>query len=95
MGSNGLSKNLIDDQRPYKRYENPRISARGHTQEEKQMRKLNLTFSIIIFVTVMMFTLTGCSLIFQSGRRQDIEKIANLQDENQRLANEKSELERA
>lgn len=43
----------------------------------------------------MTFTLTGCSVIFQSGRRQDIEKIANLQDENQRLANEKSELERA
>jgi len=50
---------------------------------------------MIVMVSVMTFALTGCSVIFQSGRRQDIEKIANLQDENQRLANEKSELERA
>ncbi len=59
------------------------------------MRKSTSTFSFIVLGTVMMFTLTGCSVIFQNGRRQDIEKIANLQDENQRLANEKSELERA
>lgn len=59
------------------------------------MLKLKAIFPSIIMVTVMSFVLTGCSVIFQSGRRQDIEKIANLQDENQRLANEKSELERA
>ena len=53
------------------------------------MRKSTSTFSFIVLGTVMMFTLTGCSVIFQNGRRQDIEKIANLQDENQRLANEK------
>ncbi len=59
------------------------------------MHKLKLLFPSILLLTLVTFTLTGCSLIFQSGRRQDIEKIANLQDENQRLANEKSELERA
>lgn len=59
------------------------------------MRKFKFFFQSLLFVTVISFGLTGCSVIFQSGRRQDIEKIANLQDENQRLANEKSELERA
>lgn len=59
------------------------------------MRKFKLLFSSIILLTLVTFGLTGCSVIFQSGRRQDIEKIANLQDENERLANEKSELERA
>ena len=59
------------------------------------MLKSKAIFPSIVMITLMTFTLTGCSVIFQSGRRQDIEKIANLQDENQRLANEKSELERA
>lgn len=59
------------------------------------MRKFKFLFSSIILLTLVTFGLTGCSVIFQSGRRQDIEKIANLQDENERLANEKSELERA
>lgn len=59
------------------------------------MRTLTSRIFMIVMVSVMTFALTGCSVIFQSGRRQDIEKIANLQDENQRLANEKSELERA
>jgi len=59
------------------------------------MLKIKAIFPSIVMLTLMTFSLTGCSVIFQSGRRQDIEKIANLQDENQRLANEKSELERA
>lgn len=59
------------------------------------MRNLKAGFPFIVFLSVMMFALTGCSVIFQSGRRQDVEKIANLQDENQRLLNEKAELERA
>ncbi|MCB9771185.1 MAG: OmpA family protein [Candidatus Omnitrophica bacterium] len=59
------------------------------------MRKFKFLFSSIILLTLVTFGLTGCSVIFQSGRRQDIERIANLQDENERLANEKSELERA
>ncbi len=59
------------------------------------MHKFKSLFPSILLLTLMTFTLTGCSVIFQSGRRQDIQKIANLQDENQRLANEKSELERA
>lgn len=59
------------------------------------MRNLKSLFPSVLLMTLVTFTLTGCSVIFQSGRRQDIEKIADLQYENQRLANEKSELERA
>ncbi len=59
------------------------------------MLKLKNLFPSVLLITLVTFTLTGCSVIFQSGRRQDIEKIASLQDENERLANEKSELEKA
>ncbi len=59
------------------------------------MRNLKSLFPSVLLMILVTFTLTGCSVIFQSGRRQDIEKIADLQYENQRLANEKSELERA
>lgn len=56
------------------------------------MRKL---FPLYILTTLMAFSLTGCTMIFQKGRRKDIERIAQLQSEKDRLEKEKSELERA
>ena len=49
------------------------------------MRKL---FPLYILTTLMAFSLTGCTMIFQKGRRKDIERIAQLQSEKDRLEKE-------
>jgi chemotaxis protein MotB len=44
-------------------------------------------------VLISVFFLQGCAVIFQKGRRSDIEKIATLEDELAQLRNTKSVLE--
>jgi len=58
------------------------------------MRKIMpiIQFSVI---TVLIFSFTGCTFVFQKGRRKDVDKIRYLQDEYAKLQDELSELERA
>lgn len=58
------------------------------------MRKTAL-FSLYIFLLVAVFGLTGCTLIFQKGRRKDMEQLNQLKQEYTKLQDEMSELERA
>lgn len=46
-----------------------------------------------IFVVALAFSLTGCTVIFQKGRRTDVEKIAQLKSELSELERAKQELE--
>jgi len=59
------------------------------------MRKYTTIFSFYALITILMFGLTGCTLIFQKGRRKDADKINRLQSDYVRLQDELSELERA
>lgn len=58
------------------------------------MRK-GVLFSLYVLITLIMFSTSGCTLIFQKGRRKDIERINKLQDENRQLQDELTDLERA
>ena len=52
---------------------------------------------VMTFVTLVIFSLStsGCTWIFQKGRRQDVEKISKLQNEYYKLQDELSDMERA
>jgi chemotaxis protein MotB len=64
-------------------------------KKEASMRKFLSTISQFIFLIFFCSTLSGCTLIFQKGRREDAQKINALQQDYSRLQNELSELERA
>lgn len=59
------------------------------------MRKIAALLPIYTLIVLVTFSLTGCTVIFQKGRRKDIEKINRLQSEYTKLQDELSELERA
>lgn len=59
------------------------------------MRKILASFSLYTLLIFGALQLSGCTVIFQKGRRQDIEKISKLQTEYVKLQDELSELERA
>jgi len=59
------------------------------------MRKATSLFSVCALLMVIVFATSGCTLIFQKGRRKDIERISELQSQNAQLQTELSELERA
>jgi len=59
------------------------------------MRKFSALFSLGVVLLVIVFGLSGCTIIFQKGRRKDIEKITELQSKYSELKDEMSELERA
>ena len=46
-----------------------------------------------IFVTVLAISVTGCTIIFQKGRRSDVEKISQLKSQLSELERAKAELE--
>ena len=50
-------------------------------------------FSKISLLLVLTLSVTGCTVIFQKGRRTDVEKIAKMQGEIDELAKAKQELE--
>lgn len=52
-----------------------------------------LTFSIILII--LCINLSGCTFIFQKGRRTDIEKISQLKSEKEDLEKEMTEMQRA
>ena len=57
------------------------------------MRKFYLAFSSLILILVMSLAVSGCTVIFQKGRRSDFEKISKLKSELSELEKAKSELE--
>lgn len=52
-----------------------------------------MRYRAMVVVLISVFFLQGCAVIFQKGRRSDIEKIATLEDELAQLRNTKSVLE--
>ena len=59
------------------------------------MRQKFALFSTVVVLFVMVFTMSGCTFIFQKGRRQDVERITELQSQYSSLKNQLSELEQA
>ncbi len=59
------------------------------------MRKILASVALYAFTTVTILSLTGCTVIFQKGRRKDVEKINELQSSYTKLQDQVSELERA
>ncbi len=59
------------------------------------MRKIIAKLFMYFLVLGISFGLTGCTFIFQKGRRKDLAKIGQLQNEYEKLQDEMSELERA
>ncbi len=57
------------------------------------MRGLTKISSVVIGIVSIAFVLSGCTIIFQKGRRTDIEKIAQLKSELSELERAKAELE--
>lgn len=55
-------------------------------------RIINLSFTMVL-ASLFIFTLSGCTVIFQKGRRSDIEKISQLKGELSELERAKAELE--
>jgi len=59
------------------------------------MRKILSSLTLYVLIIFGAFQLAGCTVIFQKGRRKDIEKISTLQSQNVELQGQLSELERA
>ncbi|MCB9746876.1 MAG: flagellar motor protein MotB [Candidatus Omnitrophica bacterium] len=57
------------------------------------MIKKLTAFSSFFLIATMLFTLTGCTVVFQKGRRVDVEKISKLKRELTDLERAKAELE--
>jgi len=57
------------------------------------MRKTFANFAAIGLISLLVFATTGCTLIFQKGRRTDVEKIVKLKSELSELERAKAELE--
>lgn len=58
------------------------------------LRKKIVSCVVLVLAVFVVSSITGCTIIFQKGRRSDIEKIQNLQQEVDRLSELRSELER-
>ena len=52
---------------------------------------------VMTLVSIVIFSLStsGCTMIFQKGRRKDVEKISKLQNEYYKLQDELTDMERA
>lgn len=59
------------------------------------MRKFFGGMVVFTATVFMLLNLTGCTFIFQKGRRKDLEKIQELQSEYVKLQDQLSDLERA
>lgn len=57
------------------------------------MRGMTKMYSSIITVSLLAFVFSGCTIIFQKGRRTDMERIAQLKGELSELERAKAELE--
>lgn len=59
------------------------------------MRKIVAVIFLYALGCFVTFSLTGCTVIFSKGQRKDVQKVSELQNENVRLQDQLSELERA
>ena len=57
------------------------------------MRRKVPTITAVLFIAFLTFSLTGCTVIFQKGRRSDIEKISQLKGQLSELERAKAELD--
>ena len=58
------------------------------------MRTYKLMFTTFVLALIAIFGLSGCTVIFQKGRRTDIEKISKLKSDLSELERAKEELEK-
>ena len=58
------------------------------------MRTFKLIFTTFVLALVAILGLSGCTIIFQKGRRTDIEKISKLKSDLNELERAKEELEK-
>ncbi len=58
------------------------------------MPKKYLGFASLILLTMSVFVFSGCTFIFQKGRRVDVEKISVLKNQLSEMERAKAELER-
>jgi chemotaxis protein MotB len=63
-------------------------------KEEYMARSRVLYTGILFLAGIILFNLTGCTIIFQKGRKSDEEKIQSLQEEVDRLSQIQAELEK-
>ena len=57
------------------------------------MESKHKILSTITFITILSLSMTGCTFIFQKGRRTDVEKITKLKDDLSDMERAKKELE--
>lgn len=57
------------------------------------MRKALISVALLVAVVLITFSLTGCTIIFQRGRPQHVEKISQLQRELDDLERARAELQ--
>ena len=57
------------------------------------MESKHKILSTITFITILSLSMTGCTFIFQKGRRTDVEKITTLKDKLSDMERAKRELE--
>lgn len=57
------------------------------------MRKITTLLVLGVFISVTVLGLTGCTIIFQKGRRKDVTKISKLKNKLSDLERAKAELE--
>ena len=57
------------------------------------MKSKHKILSTITFITILSLSMTGCTFIFQKGRRTDVEKITTLKDKLSDMERAKKELE--
>jgi chemotaxis protein MotB len=58
-----------------------------------QMRKFSALLALSISLLVVVSSLSGCTIVWQKGRRQDVQKITELQSQMSELERAKLELE--
>ena len=52
-----------------------------------------LSLCMALTAGIVLLNLTGCTIVFQKGRKSDIERIQSLEEEVNRLSGIKAELE--
>lgn len=62
-------------------------------KKEEDMRRIQFPVLTYVLVVIIAMSVSGCTIIFQKGRRSDLEKIAHLQGKLSSLEKAKAELE--
>ena len=57
------------------------------------LRKKALSLGLVVLAGLVFLSVSGCTIVFQKGRKSDLEKIQSLEDENERLTKIQAELQ--